>query len=98
MNDPEPQTHHSLYMVDGNIILTAPHPTGICTLFRVHQSILAKSSPIFATMFTLPANNGNEMYDGVPLVRMPDGAEELESLLQVLYHEWCANCFHTMLH
>lgn len=89
MSDREPQTHDSLYLVDGNVVLIAPHPTGMRTLFRVHQSILAKSSPIFATMFTLPAADGNEMYDGVPLVRMPDGAEEVESLLQVLYHEWC---------
>jgi BTB/POZ domain len=92
MSHCEPQTHDSLYLVDGNVVLIAPHPTGMRTLFRVHQSVLAKSSPIFATMFTLPASAGNEMYDGVPLVQMQDGAEELESLLQVLYHEWCANC------
>ena len=89
MSDCEPQKHDSLYFIDGNVVLIAPNSTGIRTVFRVHQSVLAKSSPIFATMFTLPAGDGNEMYDGVPLVQMLDGAEEVESLLKVLYHQWC---------
>ena len=88
MNDCEIRTHDSLYLVDGNIVLIAPHTTGICIIFRVHQSVLTKISPVFATMFTLPNVDANETYDGVPLVKLPDRAEEIESLLRVLYHEW----------
>ncbi|KAF8808346.1 hypothetical protein BYT27DRAFT_7097071 [Phlegmacium glaucopus] len=83
------RAHDSLYLVDGNIVLIAPCTTGQHTVFRVHQSILAKNSPVFETMLALPGAHANEMYDGVPLVQLPDGAEEVESLLRVLYHE-CA--------
>jgi hypothetical protein len=81
------KAHGSLYLFDGNIALVAPHATGKRVVFRVHQSILSKNSPVFETMFTLPAVDANEMYDGVPLVWLPDAAEEVESLLRVLYHE-----------
>ncbi|EPQ50717.1 hypothetical protein GLOTRDRAFT_50102 [Gloeophyllum trabeum ATCC 11539] len=49
--------------------------------------MLCKVSPIFADMFALPPSDANEFCDGVPVVRMPDGAEELEALLMFLYHE-----------
>jgi hypothetical protein len=89
MNGCVTQTHDSLYLVDGNVALVAPHTTGRCTIFRVHQSILAKNSAVFDTMFTLPAaTNANETYEGAPLVQLPDGAEDIESLLRILYHDW----------
>ncbi|TFY80786.1 hypothetical protein EWM64_g3227 [Hericium alpestre] len=38
-------------------------------------------------MLSLPPSNEAESYDGVPLVRMPDSAEDLERLLEVLYNQ-----------
>ncbi|KAF8195644.1 hypothetical protein K438DRAFT_1826289 [Mycena galopus ATCC 62051] len=56
-------------------------------LFRVHQSMLSLQSPVFAAMFTLPPPDVNcDIYDGVPFVRMPDDAKDIESLLKVLYN------------
>lgn len=49
--------------------------------------MLAKHSPVFETMLDLPVVPANETHDGVPFVRLPDGAEEVEGLLRVLYHE-----------
>ncbi|KAJ7284050.1 hypothetical protein C8J57DRAFT_1053191 [Mycena rebaudengoi] len=61
--------------------------TGGDMLFRVHQSMLSLQSPVFASMFTLPHPHDNrDMYDGTPFVRMPDEAQDIESLLKVLYN------------
>ncbi|KAG2352877.1 hypothetical protein BDR07DRAFT_1312116 [Suillus spraguei] len=89
MNQCNSQAHDSLYLVDGNIVLIAPLTTGQHQIFRVHQSVLSKNSPVFKSMFMIPGVQDREMekYDGVPLVQLPDGAEEVESLLRVLYHE-----------
>jgi hypothetical protein len=75
--------------MDGNIVIIAPLITGQCQIFRVHKSILSKNSPVFRSMFMIPGVQDQEMekYDGVPLVQLLDGAEEVESLLRVLYHE-----------
>ena len=88
MNDCVTQAHDSLYLVDGNIALVAPHTAGTCTIFRVHQSILAKNSAVFGTMFSLPTADVNDTYEGAPLLQLVDGAEDIESLLRILYHEW----------
>ncbi|KAF7352601.1 BTB domain-containing protein [Mycena venus] len=78
--------HSSLYLADGNLIMAAPIEGGTM-LFRVHQSILSINSPIFAAMFTLPPPSVNrDVHDGVPFVRMPDDAKDIESLLKVLYN------------
>lgn len=68
-------------------MLAAPdHPLSAGIFFRVHQSVLSIHSPIFCDMFGLPSTDDtNETYDGVPLVHMPDSAEDLESLLTALY-------------
>lgn len=53
------------------------------TVFRVHQTVLSLHSPIFKDTFALRSPQGaNETYDGVPLVQMPDSADDLESLLK----------------
>ncbi|KAJ7232197.1 hypothetical protein B0H12DRAFT_1029079 [Mycena haematopus] len=81
--------HSSLYLADGNLIVAAPisEGDGGMMLFRVHQSMLSLQSPVFAAMFTLPSPDTNrDIYDGVPFVRMPDDARDIESLLKVLYN------------
>jgi hypothetical protein len=79
--------HPSLYLLDGNIVLVAPRSTHDFVAFRVHRSLLAKVSTVFESMFTIPNGDNVEKYDGAPLVVMNDGAEQLEMLLRMMYHE-----------
>ncbi|KAG2130314.1 uncharacterized protein EDB93DRAFT_1094950 [Suillus bovinus] len=77
--------HASLYFFDGNIALTASNNFGEQTVFRVHQSLLSHYSTVFADMLSLPLEQEAETYDDVPLVCLPDNAEEIESLLKAIY-------------
>ncbi|KAH9023509.1 hypothetical protein EDB84DRAFT_1508680 [Lactarius hengduanensis] len=43
------------------------------------------SSPFFADMFSLPQPSDNEVIDGLPIVRLSEDAEILNSLLKMLY-------------
>jgi hypothetical protein len=83
-----PNHHPILYLNDGNVILAALTASGETQLFCVHQSFLSAQSSVFADMFSLPVPNPvthNEIYNGLPLVRMSDNAEDVESLLKALY-------------
>ena len=86
----EPETHKSMYLIDGNMVITCRGSSKNAVAFRVHQSLLAKQSPIFEAMLRLPQGGSApsiESYDGLPQVELPDGAREVESLLRILYHE-----------
>jgi hypothetical protein len=49
---------------DGNIVLSAKDEN--CTVyFRLHKSILAQNSPVFADMFSIPSPPTVDQYDGV---------------------------------
>ena len=79
------EKHPSLYHADGDIILSAKGPE-LHQLFRVHKVFLAHYSDVFKDMFQLGAEvPADETYDGVPMVTMPDNAEDLTTLLEVLY-------------
>ncbi|KAG2363388.1 hypothetical protein BDR07DRAFT_1211299, partial [Suillus spraguei] len=54
-------------------------------VFRVHKSILSHYSIVFADMLMMPPVEEAETYDDVPLVCLPDNAEEIESLLKAIY-------------
>lgn len=88
-----PEQHHpTLYFEDGNVVLSGEGKDGRC-YFRVHQSVLCRHSPTFADMFAIPplteeGPDGSqiaETYSGVLHIQMPDSAEDLGSLLGVLY-------------
>ncbi|KAH8983524.1 hypothetical protein EDB92DRAFT_1803754, partial [Lactarius akahatsu] len=53
--------------------------------FRVRRSILATSSAFFGDLFSLPQPSDNEVLDGLPVVRLPEDAEVLSSLVTMLY-------------
>jgi len=88
--DPPAEHHPKLWVSDGNVVLSAVSLDKTRTiLFRVHKSMLSDQSEVFASMFAMPQgqeNEGNlmEMYEGLPLVRLPDSAEELDALVNAL--------------
>jgi hypothetical protein len=53
--------------------------------FRVHKLVLSLSSPFFGDMFSLPQPSGEEVVDGLPVVRLSEDAEVLNCLLTLLY-------------
>ncbi len=53
--------------------------------FRLHKPILATASPFFRDMFSLPQPPDSEVVDGLPVVRVSDDAEILNSLVTFLY-------------
>jgi hypothetical protein len=70
-----------LDMPDADIIIQS------CDLvnFRVHKSALSLSSPIFGDMLSLPQPLDDDAIDGLPVVRLSENAEVLNSLLTLLY-------------
>ena len=76
------------YLPDGDLaIYSAPSAQdGSVTVFRVHKPVMAYNSPIFRGMFELPAHpTSQEMYEGVPVVRVTDSADGIHALLAALY-------------
>ena len=75
------QWHHpSLWFKDGSIVIRAQE-----TLFKVHQSLLALHSPIFASTFSIPQPCDQEIIEGCPVVDIPDNADDVTCLLKVIY-------------
>jgi hypothetical protein len=90
---PEPFVKHAdLWFCDGSVILQADS-----ILFRVHKSQLSRRSVIFSDMFTLPqpavttthATLADESYEGCPIVKLHDSAEDVANLLLALYDGPC---------
>ncbi|KAJ7150662.1 hypothetical protein C8R46DRAFT_1008163 [Mycena filopes] len=63
-------------------------------IFRVPQSILAARSPVFEAMFQFPQpspeassamDDGEEVIEGTPVVRLFDAAEEVEAFLRAVF-------------
>ncbi|KAF5375824.1 hypothetical protein D9757_011187 [Collybiopsis confluens] len=71
------------WLYDGSIVLWQEN-----SLFRVHQTVLANSSEIFSTLFTLPqsTNDVQEFIEGCPIVMLHDRAQDFQDLLNALYN------------
>lgn len=79
--------HPELYFSDGDVVLSAQNAAQTLVMMRIHRFTLCHNSPVFADMFALPAAQGvNAVYDGVPVVDMPDAAEDLAGVLGILYN------------
>ena len=53
--------------------------------FRVNKSVLVTSSPFFGDMFSLPQPPNDAPPDELPVVRLSEDAEVLNSLISILY-------------
>lgn len=82
-----PEPHKDLYFSDGDVILCASSVSAKKTfLLRVHKLLLSLHSPVFKDMFAFPTDPSvNETLDGIPVVRMPDDAEELATFITLFY-------------
>lgn len=87
--------HLPLYAPSGDVVLLAESETSLddnsqthYIAFRLHTSMLPIWSPQFASgiMSTLRSSITDEVYDGAPVVLMPDTASEVESLLNAAFH------------
>lgn len=68
---------------DGSVVLRASN-----TLFKVHQTVLAAHSEVFADLFTLPQPESScceEVVEGCHIVRLYDSVQDLADLLRAIY-------------
>ena len=82
------QRVESLYLEDGDIALSAPSSAtpGTSLVFRIDKIFLRRRSAIFRDMLSFsPGNGPNDVYDGVPLVRLADDGEDMARLLGGIY-------------
>lgn len=81
--------HESLYFADGDLVVATETNTveQRTVLFRVHTVILAQHSPVFRDMLSFSRDGaGAETYDGVPLVRFQDLADDVAALFDTFYN------------
>ena len=76
----------SIYHAHGDIaILSLPNDEGVITAFKIDKIYLSRNSAVFEGMVGLPSMEESEKFDGVPLVRLQDTAEQLGDFLEALY-------------
>ena len=73
----EPEHVDHLWFDDGSIVLRSGR-----RYFRVHRSLLSRTSSVFHDMFSFAPD---EHYEGLPLVTLHDDPLELADLLNAIY-------------
>ena len=81
------ENHNTLFLLDGNVLLSAPSSENSDTVFRVHQSLLMRHSGFFQNL--LSDVDALEKRDGMPSLRLSIPAERVECLLQYIYGDLC---------
>lgn len=78
-----------LWFDDGNLVILAESADRTHSLaFKLHCCVLCDRSAVFSGMFV--ASTADEYYaDGTPLVRLPDSAEALRLLFELMYGARC---------
>ncbi|KAF6757799.1 hypothetical protein DFP72DRAFT_224824 [Ephemerocybe angulata] len=75
-----PIEQSDIWFSDGSIVLEAEG-----TQFKVHQSLLARNSQVFAGMFTIPTPEDQSLVDRCPVVLLHDSKEDVRHMLLALY-------------
>jgi len=77
-----PTPHPDFWLYDGSIILSVES-----CLFRVHQTILASHSEVFADLFTVPQpdEEGDKTIEGCRIVDLSDDENDFVDLLNAIY-------------
>ncbi|KAH8826436.1 hypothetical protein DL96DRAFT_1282792 [Flagelloscypha sp. PMI_526] len=68
-----------LWFSDGNIVIKTGN-----RLFKVHRGVLAYHSTFFADLQSLPPSEDQELFEGCPVVEMPDDADAIEYFLRAI--------------
>lgn len=76
-----PTRHEKFWFHDGSVILQVESK-----LFRVHQTILANHSEVFASLFEVPQPAGEFSLEGCPIVVLHDNENDFEDLLHAVYN------------
>ncbi|KAI0035504.1 hypothetical protein K488DRAFT_68311 [Vararia minispora EC-137] len=94
--------HPLLWLDDGNIVLRTTSPTtaespATQMLYKVHKSILALNATFFEEMFaggTAIFDIASEQYKGLPVIDMPDLAEDVEAFLKSIFvSNWMSDLY-----
>jgi hypothetical protein len=74
-----------LWFEDGNLILKAEN-----SLFRIYTGLLAARSSVFKDMFAFPPPaEGNEIFDGCPIITVYDNAKDMAFFLRAVFDSRC---------
>jgi hypothetical protein len=79
--NPTTSVPEALDVPDANLIIQSSDLVN----FRVHKSVLSMASPVFRDLFSLRQPLGSESVDGLPVVKLTEDAELLNSLFSMLY-------------
>ncbi|KAF7311233.1 hypothetical protein MKEN_01024900 [Mycena kentingensis (nom. inval.)] len=76
----EPHRVADLWYDDGTIVIQAGDAQ-----YRVYRGTLARRSPIFQDLFSVPQPENETLVDGCPFVRLPDAEAEVTPFLKALF-------------
>ena len=95
-NSPASSHVEPLVVPDANIIIRSSDLVD----FRVHKPTLAMASPVFKDILSLPQPSDSEIVDGLPMVKLSEGSELLNSLISILYpiHTVIPNSYEKVLY
>ncbi|EIW56220.1 uncharacterized protein TRAVEDRAFT_60167 [Trametes versicolor FP-101664 SS1] len=86
------ERHPELYYPTGDVILSAPLPPSAesserrLQVYRVHKAYLGVQSIFFCNLFADASAGGGPTYDDLPMLEMPDKADDLSGLLDCIYN------------
>ena len=74
-----------LWFEDGNLVLKAEN-----SLFRIYSGLLAARSSVFKDMLAFPPPvEGNETFEGCPIVTVYDSSKDMNFFLKAIFDSRC---------